>query len=399
MLAFFVSIIVERWRTTFSNMGWIENCALTVNAIIISKCEEARLLRRNIIRYLILAQILTFRDISIRVRRRFPNIDSILKAGFLTEEEMDQLENVDLAYNKYWVPVNWAIVLANKANANGYVLSAPGMISLIQEIKTFRSGLATLCNYDWVPIPIAYPQVVFFAVRIYFLFCLVTRQYTRVPNKAFESVQLFIRPFITIIEFICIVGWMKVAEALLNPLGEDDDDFESNFLIDKNIFTGMKIVDEFDEAPSLFEDHFSDPGAVPIYSADSQKYHPHGVLVGSVSNVTLAQFDEKITMVPVAPDISSQEHQRPSLRRRFKSGSSQNCSRAGSLRNSQIRRQNSEGENNDGYELDYDPGTIANKLNELSPTRPGKFFTNLTKVDENEEESPPSSTASAVSRV
>uniref|UniRef100_A0A8R1ELS5 Bestrophin homolog n=1 Tax=Caenorhabditis japonica TaxID=281687 RepID=A0A8R1ELS5_CAEJA len=25
MLAFFVSIIVERWRTTFSNMGWIEN--------------------------------------------------------------------------------------------------------------------------------------------------------------------------------------------------------------------------------------------------------------------------------------------------------------------------------------------------------------------------------------
>lgn len=28
---------------------------------------------------------------------------------------------------------------------------------------------------------------------------------------------------------------MKVAEALLNPLGEDDDDFECNFLIDKNI--------------------------------------------------------------------------------------------------------------------------------------------------------------------
>lgn len=36
-------------------------------------------------------------------------------------------------------------------------------------------------------------------------------------------------------EFIIFIGWMKVAEALLNPFGEDDDDFESNFLLDKNL--------------------------------------------------------------------------------------------------------------------------------------------------------------------
>ncbi|VDM71853.1 unnamed protein product [Strongylus vulgaris] len=39
----------------------------------------------------------------------------------------------------------------------------------------------------------------------------------------------------TMLQFIFFLGWMKVAEALLNPLGEDDDDFECNFLIDKNI--------------------------------------------------------------------------------------------------------------------------------------------------------------------
>lgn len=48
----------------------------------------------------------------------------------------------------------------------------------------------------------------------------------------------------------------------------------------------MRIVDQFDEAPPLFEDTFSDPGAMPIYSEESQKNYQNGALVGSVSNVT-----------------------------------------------------------------------------------------------------------------
>lgn len=33
----------------------------------------------------------------------------------------------------------------------------------------------------------------------------------------------------TILELFFIMGWVKVAEALLNPLGEDDDDFECKY--------------------------------------------------------------------------------------------------------------------------------------------------------------------------
>lgn len=43
--------------------------------------DESRLLRRTMARYLCLTQLLIYRDISIRVRKRFPTYKSIIKAG------------------------------------------------------------------------------------------------------------------------------------------------------------------------------------------------------------------------------------------------------------------------------------------------------------------------------
>ena len=40
-------------------------------------------------------------------------------------------------------------------------------------------------------------------------------------------------PVFTILEFIFYFGWMKVAESLINPFGEDDDDFAINYIIDR----------------------------------------------------------------------------------------------------------------------------------------------------------------------
>lgn len=45
--------------------------------------KETRLLRRAIARYMCLTQALVFRDISVRVRKRFPSYESLVKAGDL----------------------------------------------------------------------------------------------------------------------------------------------------------------------------------------------------------------------------------------------------------------------------------------------------------------------------
>ena len=39
------------------------------------------------------------------------------------------------------------------------------------------------------------------------------------------------------------MGWLKVAEQLVNPWGDDEDDFEVNFLIDRNLELSFVAVD------------------------------------------------------------------------------------------------------------------------------------------------------------
>ena len=49
-------------------------------------------------------------------------------------------------------------------------------------------------------------------------------------------------PIFSIIEFIAYLGWIKVAETLLNPWGDDDEDFQVNYLIDRNFQVGIELI-------------------------------------------------------------------------------------------------------------------------------------------------------------
>lgn len=42
-------------------------------------------------------------------------------------------------------------------------------------------------------------------------------------------------PIFATLQFFFYVGWLKVAETLINPFGDDDDDFEVNWMVDRNL--------------------------------------------------------------------------------------------------------------------------------------------------------------------
>uniref|UniRef100_A0A1I8FEK4 Bestrophin homolog n=1 Tax=Macrostomum lignano TaxID=282301 RepID=A0A1I8FEK4_9PLAT len=132
------------------------------------------------------------------------------------------------------------------------------MSILIEEIEKCRRKVQTLINYTNVLIPLVYTQVVIIAVYSYFLLQLFSQQFINAKNTAAElsrqlnrSVQPIhivefagsaehhtARPSLWTIESTCLfrcsaffrflflMGWMKVAMCLINPFGNDDEDFQ-----------------------------------------------------------------------------------------------------------------------------------------------------------------------------
>ena len=68
-----------------------------------------------------------------------------------------------------------------------------------------------------------------------------------------DMVHDFYIPMFTIMQFVFFFGWLKVAETLINPFGDDDDDFDMNYLIDRNFQVSFLMV-EMDKSKYRIED-------------------------------------------------------------------------------------------------------------------------------------------------
>ena len=75
------------------------------------------------------------------------------------------------------------------------------------------------------------------AVWFYFIICLFGRQFLMTEPDSSPAKKKFdlIFPILSTLEIIFILGWLKVAEVMSNPCGLDEDDFEMNWILDRNL--------------------------------------------------------------------------------------------------------------------------------------------------------------------
>ncbi|KAG7496335.1 bestrophin-3 isoform X1 [Solea senegalensis] len=296
VLGFYVTLVVNRWWNQFVNLPWPDRLMFHISSCVQGKDEYGRLLRRTLIRYVNLTSLLIFRSVSTAVCKRFPTMDHVVEAGFMTPEERKLFDNIRSPHLKYWIPVVWFSNLASKARQEGRIQDSIDLQSILNEMNLFRTWCATLFGYDWVGIPLVYTQVVTLAVYTFFLACLIGRQFLD-PSQGHHGheLDLFV-PVFTLLQFFFYAGWLKVAEQLINPFGEDDDDFEANWIIDRNLQVSLLAVDEMHmDLPPLTKDmYWNDCDARPPYTLAAADYCIPSFL-GSTTDMGLSEilnFDE-----------------------------------------------------------------------------------------------------------
>lgn len=262
-------------------LPWPDSTAVYVSSLIRGQDDNGRKMRRTIMRYVCLSLTMVLTRISPRVKKRFPTLDHLVDAGLLVENEKQILKSMNekfAKHPKHWMPIVWASAIVTRARKEGRIRDDSSLKTLIDALNSFREKCMVLTFYDTMSIPLVYTQVVTLAVYTFFLASVFGRQWTGQtdPDGIMNIVDYFF-PIFTVLEFMFLMGWLKVAESLICPFGEDDDDFEVkicrkkisfndlmhwtifqlNWLIDRNLQVSYLIVDEMhNEHPELLKDQY-----------------------------------------------------------------------------------------------------------------------------------------------
>lgn len=74
----------------------------------------------------------------------------------------------------------------------------------------------------------------------------MARQYTGPNDGSIQVVDVYF-PIGTLMELICYIGLLKVAEQIKNPFGDNDEDFDLDFLITRHLNVRL-VFPTFEEA-------------------------------------------------------------------------------------------------------------------------------------------------------
>jgi len=280
LLGFYVTQVVSRWWSQFMSLPWPDTLARYIAVYLPGTDTKSRNYRRAVCRWVNLGNVLALRLVSYKVMVRFPTYEHLVESGLATNKEMIQLKQMDdLVKNRHqisWFPFMWAQNLLRKARKEGLIANDWFTHVLIKEVDNMANMNGMLICYGWISIPLVYTQVVTLAVYTYFIACLFGRQYlqptqykavghTYVAVNEFpdasrwtstkmagtmniigydDNMADFYVPVFTILQYLFYMGWLKVAETLLNPFGEDDDDFDTYYLIDRNLQISYIMSDE-----------------------------------------------------------------------------------------------------------------------------------------------------------
>ncbi|XP_077982195.1 bestrophin-2a-like [Glandiceps talaboti] len=313
ILGFYVSLVVSRWWSMYDTIPWTDETCQMIATHVQGADEEMRKARRTLVRWLNLTITIVFTSVSMPVLKRFPTLGHIVRAGLMTKKERLEYENLPTTFVKFWLPVGWACNLVRKLREDGKIKDDVAVNLLLQKFQGIRGSCGGMMGYDWISVPLVYTQVVTIVTYGYFLAKLFADQFLD-PARSREdggSAIDFYFPILTVLEFFFYFGWLKVAEAIINPYGDDDDDFELSEIIDRNFQVGLLIVDDlYGHYPDIEKDMYWDEKEFTLPYTKSTLKKGSRTWLGSTVDVLLFAKDFVIA-VPTSIAHIAKHHKQP----------------------------------------------------------------------------------------
>lgn len=393
VLGFYVNIVMQRWWNQYTAIPRPDSLAVFVSSTVHGQDERGRVMRRTIMRYACLSVSMVFTMISPRVKKRFPTLGHFVEAGLLQpgeKEIMDDLNSKFPKHSKHWLPLVWAASIVTGARKEGRVRDDFAVKTMLDEINKFRSQCGTLLTYDTMSVPLVYTQVVTLAVYTYFVTTLMGHQWTK---ESKSTVDIYF-PVFTTLQFFFYVGWLKVAETLINPFGDDDDDFEVNWMIDRNLQMSYLIVDEMHhDHPELIRDQYWDevfPFELPytLASEPFREQHPlpstanikvkrdADLFIPSSLKIDELQYDDlnsAINFTAKPTSLRRSGSSKLSLGRSVSDGMHRVNTVAGRLKRMFSTKDESENKDKENYTGSVADLAQSNQSLHMKPTRPGSM--------------------------
>ncbi|CAJ0952017.1 unnamed protein product, partial [Mesorhabditis belari] len=307
VLGFYVTLVMGRWWQQYMNIPWPDRISMEISAYVHGTDERGRMIRRSMARYLNLLSLFTFQNTSTVIKRRFPTMEHLVDAGLMTPEEKIELDRTSTANGEWWLPAHWFTQLAVMARKEGRIHDDFHLKTLIDDLMAYRGMCGMIWSYDWISVPLVYTQVVTIAVYTFFVAALFGSQFLfGIEETSSLSVNYYC-PLFTIFQFFFFVGWLKVAESMICPFGEDDDDFDVNWIIDRNIIVAYQIVDTLHKrVPILSRDAFWDEAEPTLPYTEGSVQFRSQPFVGSTTAMNIperaAQWEAAETMPPISEE-------------------------------------------------------------------------------------------------
>ncbi|XP_053643353.2 bestrophin-2-like isoform X1 [Cherax quadricarinatus] len=243
MLGMYVMLVMIRWWSICLALPDNTNIAMLLATHIPGTDSRAFEIRSRIVRYISLTCAMVFAQISGTVHSKYPDSQHLVQEYLATELEgqvLTEAAKQGCAGSK-WLPLTWCCQLVQCAREEGFLQTDSGKEVLVTELLRLRRQCSRLQQWHEHNVPLLYTQVVTIAAYTYFVISLLSEQYLDESLK-YPSYEVdLVVPAFALLELVFYMGWLKVAEILLNPFGTNDHSFDLLRILEDTRYSAFVI--------------------------------------------------------------------------------------------------------------------------------------------------------------